>query len=160
MRDYAKQFAEKMNYQKIRMEDRDDFVDWINDNLELTQFSDKQDAIDMFDNLAAKNEAIIINNSGFFAAIKDATTPQLGIIFEPIATPLPIEPNQEDCQEDCFNATDACLDGVDGVYNAMQQYVDVPVIGGAVAAIAEFTYQVGYNGCTYDLNMCLSNCPQ
>ena len=97
----TQEFANKINYKKLRIETRDEFITWIDNNLGSTQFSSKEDGIALFDDMLSKSGTLVTENIDFFNALGDADPEQLVIIMEPVSPDFPVETNSNSCMDLC-----------------------------------------------------------
>lgn len=158
----AKDFSNMMNHNYDKtLTTRADFETWLDNNLSLTQFATKQDALDMLDDLESKTITFYDANSKFYDSMLLADEEQTVYILEPIQPQLQTESTS-------FCAVGCVTSGISGMINEIKNYQSM--VNNAynltsnsqqrayLLSQAQFSLQAGINHVSFMMQNCLENC--
>ena len=151
-------FVSKSHYNGPFLSDQDDLYLWLNNNIARTEFPDYNSAINEIEELGAKYESVISENTLFFNEFSNSQSGDfLGIINEDtIQNPLT-------CDEQCLFTFGDCRTSAHqnyaGSFEALWDYLEVDP-GYSISAISQTVvmYVFNLNSCTSQYESCIDGC--
>ena len=153
--DVTNDFVSKMNYNIVNVRSKEEYMNWISSNLNLTKFASVEDFERSLDDMITKQSVLMSNNTEIYSYLDNAEPDQILEIIEPSLGLPPTLYEVNSCSDGCINTCFNSLDVLDSVtalqYAASSNH---PFMWSIINA----QYWAAFKVIVDNLNSCISNC--
>lgn len=152
---YVRVMGVKMNNENFVFSSRQDFVEWINSNLNKTLFTTTDEAINLYDDTRKELSDLRLKYSDFYNSLMSCSTDEILVICAPEMVHPILKIAQSDCQNTCVDAAELSFHFSDQAYTYLLNSSDDfgYIVMGTYAYIMEQT-QISQN-----YTNCFGQCP-
>lgn len=143
-------FVDKMNGNAILFSTKEEYIEWISQNIILTRFSSTEEFSIMIDDMLAKNSILESRNIELFVYLNNADQNQFLEIVQPSLGRLPSVISSNDCTNVCIIDCEFALNGNEYAYS-----LDY---GTNNHSFATSYYWIRYKSICDSLSACMGNC--
>ena len=132
---------------------RETFAEWIDTNLPKTDFSSKTEAMNLYDKLISKTEALSNDYNHFYEDLNSFDSDEIYLIIQPSLQTSNLQTTSNPCQNNCMDICSANIDALN------QGYVEnLPNATKWQRVFAEIQYWVSINAIVDIFNGCMTTC--
>ena len=150
----AKTMGEKMNKENFTFKTREEFVEWINNNLDKTFFTSTNDAIKLYDSTINELNNLHIKYKNFYSSLNDCTIDDILIICAPELVHPPLQSSERSCANACVDAAVKAFHIADLTYEYAMNSGNV-----YMAMYGTIAYNNENAQITQNYIKCFGNCP-
>jgi|GEM_PF-3766033 len=155
-------FNNKLKNNTVTFDTRAEWINWIDTNVSLTEFTSKNEFETMYDDMASKFDDLVKQNEELFDIIAGSNAEQIQGIHQPEYDSYPVIGNPlNQCEEDC-------MDWFEGVEDLLRENLEnaiviantatIPVIRTEALANAYASYDRAYQSNALLMNACFGTC--
>jgi len=145
-------FVYKMKGNAILFKTKEEYVEWIEVNLNQTNFSSVEDFVLLMNDMIAKNSIVENNNKTLFMFIEKLDSAHFLEVIQPSLGVLPTITTFGACADGCMDSCSSTLDNIESGYGAM--HAQYPYLSSLIDAM----YWISYENAIDSFNGCMSSC--
>ncbi|MCO6174293.1 hypothetical protein NHF50_04475 [Flavobacterium sp. NRK F10] len=151
---------------KLVFADKEEMMNWISQNLNLTLFNNLEAVSNEFDELSESYKVIVSNNLSFFNEVGMLNDNEVKDLFSNGIDSFDASklPPGGPCENNCINAAVECSNSVNALYESQMLAANMCyqsgqlLLGAVIAAMATVNQHNGQHNCAVSFNACIEAC--